>query len=450
MPAVSRVTTTAMRPMSARLARGSARTGLGTLLAGRWLIMTRLSRISSAKRTLVALSLAPLLLLFSGCIGRPDVSPGGVCQSEGEAKPAPDGCNTCTCSDGTWACTEKACVETCEDGDTKGSGCNACVCQAGDWSCTLQLCPPPGDECFEGEEKDAEDGCNTCSCSDGKWVCTKRACIDPVCEDGDTKPSGDGCNTCECDGGEWSCTERTCLLQECEDGSRKMGNDGCTCDCVDQRWLCPEGECNEQCTPGEAILAGDGCNTCTCGDDGRFGTCTLLSCSQCLPGQVKPMDDGCNTCSCSLGYWACTNRVCPELKCQDGDSEPSGDGCNSCSCSQGYWICTDRACPECQEGERNTDGCNECTCAGGFWACTERICEGKLCWGSGACADDEYCAYVEGEHCGAADATSICKPRPDICPAVDEPVCGCDGNDYSNACLAAQSGTGVYQLGECR
>jgi len=136
---------------------------------------------------------------------------------DGDMKPADDGCNTCSCVDGDWACTEKACND--EDA-------------------------PPA-ECEDGDEKPAPDGCNTCSCYEGTWACTDIGC--PATEPGGTETGTDGetetgatSGATTGTGGESSAGETgpgfvcgdgvLAAEEQCDDGNNADG-DGCSSVC---------------------------------------------------------------------------------------------------------------------------------------------------------------------------------------------------------------------------
>lgn len=205
-------------------------------------------------------------------------------------------------------------------------------------------------------------------------------------------------------------------------GEQWTAADGCnTCTCEEQgasctEMACPEETCEDGHLPGDSWDAEDGCNTCTCMGDLSVA-CTLMACvNSCddghLVGETWDAEDGCNSCTCMADLnIACTAMACVEA-CDDGhlvgESWDAEDGCNTCTCTEDFAIaCTEMACIEaCADGHLvgeswdADDGCNTCTCTEDLQiACTKIACPPKSCED----LEKEYAALVSAHQACQAD-----------------------------------------------
>lgn len=138
---------------------------------------------------------------------------------------------------------------------------------------------------------------------------------------------------------------------------------------------------------------------------------------------------------------------------EDGGGDPSadagtapdagrqGEACGAVTCAPGLECCN-ASCGLCVEPGM---GCLAVECA------TE-------CRTHADCAGGEYCSWPEPEcptacalpeGCPDLPARGTCVPRPEVCPDVEAPVCGCDGETWGNACVAAAAGVNVVHDGPC-
>ena len=76
------------------------------------------------------------------------------------------------------------------------------------------------------------------------------------------------------------------------------------------------------------------------------------------------------------------------------------------------------------------------------WGCQ------STCSSASDCGAGSYCSTAV-DVCLTAEVVGFCQPIPTSCAEAVDPVCGCDGNQYQNACLAARAGVSVSATGTC-
>lgn len=174
--------------------------------------------------------------------------------------------------------------------------------------------------------------------------------------------------------------------------------------------LCPD--------PGPLVCGCDGV-TYTCDEEAYLNGVSVAHDGEC--GGACDADDaaGSGICALFLGYvW--DGAMCVGL---------SGCSCVGRDCGS---LVLDMA--TCEMAHRGCDAMRGGDC-GGF--------AGLIC------RPDEWCDYAPGEICGATDALGRCRPRPDACTFLIDPVCGCDGVSHDNECFANMAGVDVLSVGSC-
>ena len=248
----------------------------------------------------------------------------------------------------------------------------------------------------------------------------------------------------------------------------------------------PGGECSR--APGDTCDEGSVCHyapSAACGESGAKGACfpmpktctrdyspicgcdgrTYLNICVAHSHAVSPRTTGACPDAASAGPITCgvggAVAQCPQSTfCKYSEAQYCGEVGAPGECAERPNECTKEWAPVCGCDGRNFS--NDCVAHSHSVSIRHRgLCQdtaeaatggiGAACGTANAarCSTGLYCRYTPATRCGTTNKPGKCQARPQACTADYNPVCGCDGKTYSNACSASAAGVSVKQKGAC-